>query len=804
MGPEGLRASLGKLWKLWQTQLAAGPGYASLFVDDFFISGEASSAKKDLGRLLHLLGICGYEVSAEKFQDNSPAVRLLGVQIERRESSVIIRCEDRREETQEKLRRLYTHVTKKDVFALAGVLGYDVILNHPESRIIADLLRSVVGKYRDDWKRTLALQPEDQQFVKHLLDWAMEIMTSPACSHVTEPQRDKIRFRLETDASKYGFAYVLKHVSASGKPCLVHEGTGRWKKAQLNYHVNRWEGYALLMGLRTLSMFLQFLNESRLGGELPIVEIAAYTDSTTALSWAKRGSIDCQVSYKSLEYRSILMLAEALKQEMDLLTALGATVTLTHIEGTGNSDADRLSRLLYRPIGGEPMGALLNAKKTEIETAAAVKDDEEPLIELLARDSYDLRQLLHRLACLRTGHARLGGRLDDWIDALDPWGEENLTFLGKIAQRAGVIPHRKQYVEREGILIHEQTAFNGRTKKQIVIPAGLGELKVLILKYYHRKNGHRGKRYDIGNSSDVPFYLEGIHTTATTVIRRCITCSVKNAPMRSGFAAPVQTIARDTSLPPFTRVSIDFLHHKLETIFSALCTDTGAVFLTMVDRPSAAGAIQGMKRLSRIYCVQYARIHSDNAQALSNRFRALAKSEWPGAEFSNTAPYASHQNPVERAHRDVWSVLRARKFSKLLTEETGPLNNEILEEVGYILNRRPLGVYRDGTVITPAVLAWGASYGRDGESLQTLKKYFYEEIFHMFRRRHLPSRYMRRNAVSVGQIVLAQLGPVSDKMEFSHTIGKIVAMTGNVVTVKNSSATFNVASNAVVPLNFAD
>jgi hypothetical protein len=66
-------------------------------------------------------------------------------------------------------------------------------------------------------------------------------------------------------------------------------------------------------------------------------------------------------------------------------------------------------------------------------------------------------------------------------------------------------------------------------------------------------------------------------------------------------------------------------------------------------------------------------------------------------EFHHTAPYASHQNPVERSHRELWSVLRARKFAKAVQQD--------LEEVSWIVNRRPLGVYTDGTVITPALLA---------------------------------------------------------------------------------------------------
>jgi hypothetical protein len=64
-------------------------------------------------------------------------------------------------------------------------------------------------------------------------------------------------------------------------------------------------------------MLVEFIKGSQLGQTPAIeIEIEARTDSTTAVSWAKRGSLDCSVDYKSVEYRQILKLAEALQSEV--------------------------------------------------------------------------------------------------------------------------------------------------------------------------------------------------------------------------------------------------------------------------------------------------------------------------------------------------------------------------------------------------------------------------------------------------------------------------------------------------------
>ncbi len=398
------------------------------------------------------------------------------------------------------------------------------------------------------------------------------------------------------------------------------------------------------------------------------------------------------------------------------------------------------------------------------EKVQEISETHPPLIETLAKDCLSLDQLLYRLECFLS-HTRLGGRTPQ-ASAVEvgPWEERVTSYLGRVCQRSTKF-RRDGYLDRHGVYYHEHSRPSGQVVSRVVIPANMENVSMLIMRHFHRKNHHRGRRFDVANMFETPFFLERVNSMASRVIANCLLCAKKNATRRQVAVTPVQTIPRDINLPPFSRISIDFLHLKSLTFLSALCLDTGVLFLSLVDRPSASGAIQAITRISRLYCVQIQRVLSDNAQALSKQFRRLAQEEWPGIKFYHTAPYAIHQNPVERSHREVWSVLRARKFTKAVQQDIENVTNEDLEEISWIVNRRPLGVKTDGAVITPALLAWGASHGRTNERLKEVRKYFYEEIFLLFRRRHLPSRGLRRASVSIGEIVLFQHGQKESKAE---------------------------------------
>ena len=84
LGPEGLGSSLGETWNHWFSQFVRGPGFAGLFVNDFFLTKA-----EDVDSLLCILGLCGFEVSLEKFQYFKLLTKLLWATIERLSEGIV-------------------------------------------------------------------------------------------------------------------------------------------------------------------------------------------------------------------------------------------------------------------------------------------------------------------------------------------------------------------------------------------------------------------------------------------------------------------------------------------------------------------------------------------------------------------------------------------------------------------------------------------------------------------------------------------------------------------------------------------
>ena len=104
-------------------------------------------------------------------------------------------------------------------------------------------------------------------------------------------------------------------------------------------------------------MCLEFVESAKVVEIRTPVDLVVCSDSTTAVSWARKG--DPHAGYKSVEMRAMVELANALSNEVELLRRLCTSFEMYHIPGLDISDTDRLSRLLYRPAQGGALGQLL-------------------------------------------------------------------------------------------------------------------------------------------------------------------------------------------------------------------------------------------------------------------------------------------------------------------------------------------------------------------------------------------------------------------------------------------------------------
>ena len=809
MGVEALRLSLGQLWDIWKKDSSSGIGFGNLWVDDFL-----ATTSDGMPLLICIFGLCGFDISQKKFQMNTPDTKFLGTVVKRNGNSVEIVCdmESKRAELLSAVDSMRKSVSKRKAFAVAGAIAYDISHSHPCLKLIADLLRKLIGKYRITWDTEVKLSREDQVVYEFLLDWLKIQLETPCNPHITHPVRlgESIpMIKLETDASMFAYAVVVWFkISENHEWEQIYADACALKPAQFKHHINRNEALGLLVGMRIVSMYLQFLNDSRLGSAVePIkVSLEIKSDSTTALAWARTGSTGPAMNFKAIEWRQIVSIADALYSEYKSLRTFVPDLSIGHLKGSENSTADSLSRLLHQEVGntGKLLGQFFynNKESKTSEDDVGKIDDNEPFLETLARNCHCLEQLLYQLAVL----ANLGVKADAAENEEWDHFDHLIWLLAERMQRIAVTKHKQKYVliERFGlkVLCYQQVDFNGNHIDQVVIPSDgrFSRTRELIIKYFHVKNLHRGWRYDVGALCRSVVFIEGLVTSVRLSLNKCLICARKNADNKvKAIGTPVQTVARQTNLPPFSRVCIDFIQIRGQFILSVQCIDCCVVYFSICNAQSAEEAIKGLDRMSNVYSVDVRLIHSDNAQALSKSFKRLAKEKWPYVQLTKTVPYSSHQNLVERVHRELWNLLKARKLTRAFESDEAEITTITLEEMAYILNNRPLAVNVQSEILTPAKLAWGCNFVEGGNKLHCVREYFYSEIFSLLRRRHLPNSNLRRYSASVGLKVLVQAHE-AEKDEYQHRVGTIVGIEKNAITVRVEGKVKVVNSWNTIPL----
>ena len=720
--------------------------------------------------------------------------------------------------------------TKTSVFALAGSLGYDPTRQHPTCRLVADLLRSVIGAW-PDWHGKICLSglsKHDGILFGHLLEWARELcrQAPTACLHRIPVDRagSDIMLLLETDSSLYGHGFALHFRSSAADPWVqVQADCSAWKKAQFAYSINRLEAIGLFEGLRKTALFLNHLRLSEFPADRKRIHLAIKSDNSTAIAWATKGA--GSMNLHSLELRQIHRLAEALCSEMEELRRLCYAVELTHIPGSDNSSADSLSRILYRPVpgcaSGATVGSLYRDRYTKVTPLSVKRITVSPatsICERICASSFDIGHAFGKFSfvrrCLRhwVSRSKLGGHVPRaGTQELSPL-ENDLVFtlqdtsLFLTNAQSEIDRSTTKYTDCERLLCLPINRFNGSCVMLKVIPKSHPAVADRVFRFYHRLNGHRGVRHTLADCVAAGYHLEGGIRVGKAVTQNCLVCAKKNA-LTSEPVLPPHTAKRELTLPVFSRVAIDhiFCRHlasRSGTLLSCMCIDTGYLQLFVVPDLSTDATVHALAKLSHRFSVQFRLVHSDNFASLrSTKFmQALQALGHTSCEVSHTPVGASQCNPVERLHREVWSVLRSRKFCARITACPG----DPWDEICYIINCRPLGFDSQKlTLITPAALAFGslAAAGPPrpiDDRLHGLRDYFYNSLFDEQRRR-FHSANIRRAAVHVNQLCLTR-NQEANKLDYPVDIGKIVAIGPKGISVLVRGQIFLRSSTQVIPL----
>ncbi|EER00068.1 hypothetical protein Pmar_PMAR024545 [Perkinsus marinus ATCC 50983] len=419
-GPCGLLSSFGKLVAaisclfmvcLW-----------SLFVDDFVIGGSSDAVINNVKVLLFAMFTCGFGVQLAKLRficcasvrdavtwllsslgvPISEKLPVLGVNFYYIDDNLVLSCD--RSSRLQSVRDFVVSDTsfetsKSEIYSICGKIGFDPAKCHPDCRAAADAMRALIGKAfnKEPWSERINLVTSmtTAQFAVFtaLLTWMRELTDNCDCSH-TSPCSSSSEpisaLTLACDASRSGGGFLIVSSTEGGgdksddfdissSPVICSEAF-RWSKRQRLYHSNRRELMTLLLGLRTLSKLLAHHVEHCVCRE-PL-SISVRSDNRACIAWSAQDASSLFMRSKAVEKRAIGRLILAIADEIKFLRR-HASVSVLHVEGSLNLEADRLSRLFDRPIGNGLSLADALAGDVESEEIFWPTDDDEETKDLL-------------------------------------------------------------------------------------------------------------------------------------------------------------------------------------------------------------------------------------------------------------------------------------------------------------------------------------------------------------------------------------------------------------------------------------
>jgi len=749
-GPEGLRCSAGKIFSQINKELLTGSFAAGMFVDDWYISSDDALQKAAI--IIYALGQAGFPCSTKKLQVamKNEQVKLYNYSI----SSGRIEC-NRQERMRKAHAALEKRPTKSSMFELAGLMSYDPVGLHPECKVACDLLRSVIGKLKQDWDDAVDIS---KPVVAEILQWLKGLMKQK-CGHELPVIKDQINLQLQVDASKFGAGWTL-----SCQEKVLRESAAIWKSKEVYFSSNRLEAMILLRAVRESVKFIQTLKDAFHGREINF-ELKVQSDNSTAVSWANRTSeprLD-----RSPEARVLYRLIAGIEEELACFPSLGCVATVSHIPGKANSRADYLSRLLDRQIMGDTIGELLHGTQ---DILVKVQEKSKSISELICATSYNWQQAIGRFAELR--------------DCFTAWNNKELdrdmdheVELIKALQSTCDISQTLSK-NSSGLAVYNLPRADGSTHALIFISSINAQR--LIMKEMHVRIAHRGRTHTMSEASN-HFFMPGGNSVTKQIIQNCLTCAKKNALLNKQAAIPAAVVRRESHYRVFSRISVDHLYVR-PTCLSVVCIDTGMFALIPVKDFKTRSVVQALQKLAAMFSCTFVNIHTDAYSAFTSHElpKELKQLGHHQVTITTTDKGASETNPVERPHREVWSILR----SKHLKRVNGLISEGDLLGIVSIINSRPIGIDDDGLIITPATLALGPAQSDRGIAtrLCEVRDRFYQQHFDQLRRRY-STKGIRLGTLVVGTNVLIY-SPSGFKGDQRFKTARIVRIDGPKVTVR--------------------
>ena len=339
--------------------------------------------------------------------------------------------------------------------------------------------------------------------------------------------------------------------------------------------------------------------------------------------------------------------------------------------------------------------------------------------EAMASRSWGLGEATRRTLLWMNKLARWRARLPSRPNPKPPTLVQAYEALARQAQEG--MPPPSQYAafydpERQ-LWVTRVISVTGGSRFLPYIPKECTHLRRLIVKTAHRSVLHSGVDATLARASRY-FYAPALMRECKRLVKYCHHCQARRRPVEKVPREKKEDQVKRSLAPPYTYVGMDVLTLDGQKVLTTRCCVSGHVTWLLIPSEKAKDLALGVEAIFYRIGTGFRFIFSDQGPGFASPvFRKALGERLPmEPEFRYTPPNAPWMYGYERPHLDGAQRIRILRAMRGETKKT-PLIQLDLDRVAYVMNQRPMGVYRvraDGEekFVSPQNPRMGISRGR--------------------------------------------------------------------------------------------
>ncbi|EER08253.1 hypothetical protein Pmar_PMAR007924 [Perkinsus marinus ATCC 50983] len=354
--------------------------------------------------------------------------------------------------------------------------------------------------------------------------------------------------------------------------------------------------------------------------------------------------------------------------------------------------------------------------RDDLQVAASVQTQSEPIVEVISAYSYDLDDILWRVELLRKilrvlkdNKERPDARRLNVL-LTDHWGHANIRAACRSAQRQmlaspvkstignnsaqhGGPVHFSVDAELADVFVHRSGLSDGSVILLPIVPREATMFGRKIVLDAHRENAHPGVPGTVGFIRD--FYLPAVIGLAKSVVSSCICCRISNA--SRGWHTPPGTADVDSMARygPYHCVTIDVVSLGEKThALSCQCRFTRHVTWQHIPDETTSSILDALCR-AQVRAGPFRIILCDRASYFRSTIFIDEVARRLGSEVRLLSRHAPWEGGHERHHGVMCALLRnsLRHSGGRLLSLTPQQRQDLFDRICLVHNNLPLGSY---------------------------------------------------------------------------------------------------------------